>query len=82
MKHKSLLLDGLTDAVGFLCGALSGYGIGLLAGLNIMGDGYGNWAIFGIVLVGLGGGFGLQMARTWRKGWQAKAEKNNASGKN
>ncbi|QJC57744.1 hypothetical protein HC248_03075 [Polaromonas vacuolata] len=78
MKQKTLLIEGLSDAIGFLGGALLGYGIGLLAGLDIMGAGYGNAAIFGIVLVGLGGGFGLQLARTWRKSRQAKANDNKA----
>jgi hypothetical protein len=79
MKQKSLLIEGLSDAIGFFCGALLGYGIGLLAGLDILGTGYGRSAILGIVLVGLGGGFGLQMARTWRKSRQAKADEDQAS---
>jgi predicted lipid-binding transport protein (Tim44 family) len=81
MKQKSLLIEGLSDAIGFLGGALFGYGIGLLAGLDIMGAGYGNATIFGIVLVGLGGGFGLQLARTWRKNRQTKADQNQDSNK-
>ena len=66
MNTKSMLLEGLSDAVGFIGGALLGYGIGRLLGLNIFDAGYSNSSIFGIVLVGLGGGLGLQAARRWR----------------
>jgi hypothetical protein len=62
----SLLLEGLADAVGFVGGALAGYGLGLVFGLNIFDAGYSNSSIFAIVLVGLGGGGGLQLARRWR----------------
>ena len=58
MSQKSLLVEGLSDAVGFVGGALLGF--------DIFESGYGNGAIAGIVLVGLGGGGGLQIARAWR----------------
>ena len=64
---RHLLLEGLSDAVGFIGGALLGFWIGRLAGLDIFAEGYGNAAIGGIVLVGLGGGLGLQVARRWRR---------------
>ncbi|MES2362662.1 MAG: hypothetical protein V4646_12825 [Pseudomonadota bacterium] len=67
MNQKSLLVEGLSDAIGFVGGALLGFWIGRLLGLNIFEAGYGNNSIFGIVLVGLGGGLGLQLARRWRK---------------
>jgi hypothetical protein len=35
--------------------------------LNIFAAGYNNASIGGIVLVGLGGGLGLQLARRWRR---------------
>jgi hypothetical protein len=63
---KNLLLEGLTDAIGFIGGALLGFWIGRLLGFDIFSEGYGNDSIFGIVLVGLGGGLGLQGARRWR----------------
>jgi len=67
-----LLLEGLSDALGFVGGALLGFWIGRLAGLDIFAEGYGNAAIGGIVLVGLGGGLGLQVARRWRRAQEKK----------
>jgi F0F1-type ATP synthase assembly protein I len=66
MNQKSLLLEGLSDAIGFVAGALLGFWIGRFFDLNIFDAGYNNSSIFGIVLVGLGGGLGLQAARRWR----------------
>lgn len=65
MTNK-LLLEGVSDAVGFVGGALLGFWAGQLLGWNIFAAGYGNASIGGIVLVGLGGGLGLQVARRWR----------------
>ncbi len=61
-----LLIEGLADAVGFVGGALLGYWLGLAFGLNIFDAGYSNASIGAILLVGLGGGVGLQLARRWR----------------
>ena len=63
---QRLLLVGLSDAVGFVGGALAGYGLGLLLGMDIFDQGYGSASILGIALVGLGGGLGLHLARRWR----------------
>ena len=65
--NNSLLFEGLTDAVGFLGGSLMGFGLGNLFGLDIFANGYSNSVIGGIVLVGLGGGMGLQGVRRWRQ---------------
>jgi hypothetical protein len=65
MKH-ALLFEGVTDALGFVAGALLGFGLGHLLDLNVFAPGYGNASVAGIVLVGLGGGIGLSMARRWR----------------
>ncbi len=64
---KSLLAEGLSDAVGFVGGALLGFWIGRLLGLDIFAAGYGTASMGGILLVGLGGGGGLQLARRWQK---------------
>lgn len=65
MRH-ALWIEGLSDALGFVAGALLGYVLGLVFGLDILGSGYSNSTIAGILLVGLGGGVGLQLARRWR----------------
>lgn len=63
---KKLLLEGVSDAAGFMGGALSGYWLGQAAGWNIFDAGYGATSLLGIVAVGLGGGLGLHLARRWR----------------
>jgi hypothetical protein len=65
MKNN-LWLEGLSDAIGFVGGALLGFWAGRMFGLDIFAPGYGNASIGGIVLVGLGGGLGLQIARRLR----------------
>ena len=60
---RQLLLEGVTDAAGFLGGALAGYGIGRMLGLDIFTEGYDSSSITGIVLVGLGCGLGRHLAR-------------------
>ena len=64
--NKSPLAEGLTDALGFITGAILAYLAGLLLGLNAMAPGYGNSTIAGMVLIGLGGGLGVQLARRWQ----------------
>jgi hypothetical protein len=61
-----LLIEGLTDAAGFVVGALIGFAVARLLGLDPLADGYGNSAIGGIVLCGLGGGAGVHIARRLR----------------
>jgi hypothetical protein len=67
------LIEGLTDAIGFVVGALLGYGLGVAFGLNLFAAGYGTGSIIAILLVGIGGGMGLQAARHFR-GPKADAE--------
>lgn len=64
---QRLLLEGLSDAVGFVGGALAGYGLGLLLGMDIFDQGYGSASILGALPWWvLGGGLGLHLARRWR----------------
>jgi hypothetical protein len=63
---RQMLLEGLSEALGFVGGALAGYGVGLLLGWDIFAPGYSNSSIAGIVLVGLGGGLGRHLARRLR----------------
>ena len=69
-------MEGVSDAIGFLGGSLLGFWAGHLLGLDIFAEGYGNSTLGGIVLVGLGGGLGLQLARHWRR---TQAQKQNES---
>ncbi len=74
---NSLWFQGLADAVGFVGGALLGFGLGRLLGLDIFAEGYTNSAIAGIVLAGLGGGGGLQLSRHWQARRAAKAAESD-----
>jgi hypothetical protein len=63
---RQLLLLGLAQAVLFVVGAVLGRWLGLALGLDAFGPGgYSNNAIFGILLIGLGGGAGAQLAKAW-----------------
>jgi uncharacterized membrane protein len=75
MNSMSLLLDGLADAAGFVGGSLLAFWLGRLFGLDIFEAGYSNSTIAGILLVGLGGGLGLQIARRLRTAQRAKQAK-------
>ena len=63
---NKLLIEGFSDALGFVGGALLGYWAGHLLGLDIFSAGYSYTSIGGIAVVGIGGGLGLQLARRWR----------------
>ncbi len=65
-EARTLLIEGISDAVGFVGGALAGYWIGQWLGWDIFSEGYTGASIGAIALVGLGGGGGLQLARLWR----------------
>lgn len=69
---QKLLLEGVSDAVCFMLGALAGYGLTLALGMDIFADGYSGSSIAGIVIVGLAGGAGLHLARIWRERTQAR----------
>ncbi len=74
----NLLLQGLSDALGFLIGSALGWGLGQLAGLDLFEPGYSVRAMVAICLIGLGGGMGLQAARHWRAHKAANSSKDNA----
>ena len=64
---SNALAEGLTDAAGFLTGALAGTMLGRLFGFDFLHEpGYGTNVLIGILLVGLGGGLGIKIARAWR----------------
>lgn len=70
---QKLLLEGVSDAVCFMLGALAGYGLGQAVGIDIFSDGYSGSSMVGILMVGLGGGAGLHLARIWRNLQKSKA---------
>ena len=76
MNQKSMLIEGLTDAIGFIGGALMGFWLGKLFGLNIFDPGYSNASLVAIGLAGLGGGLGVQVARRVRSTHLAKQAKD------
>ena len=65
-KKIDFFAVGLSDAIGFLGGSLAGYWIGKLLGMDIFAPGYVVSSTVAILLVGLGGGLGLQLARRWQ----------------
>ncbi len=75
MNSKTLLMDGLADAVGFVGGSLLSFWVGRFFGFDIFDAGYSNTTIAGIVMVGIGGGLGLQIARRVRATQQANQAK-------
>jgi hypothetical protein len=56
-------IEGVIDAIGFIVGALIGFGVGQLLGFDLFSAGYGTASIVGILMVGVGGGAGVQVAR-------------------
>ena len=64
---KQLLFDGLADCVGFAGGAFLCYWIGTLLSFNMAVAGNtSNAGIIGVVVMLIGGGFGLKIARQLR----------------
>jgi hypothetical protein len=63
MSAKTLLLQGIFDAAGFVIGALAAYGIGRLFGLDLFAQGYGSNSMGAILMSGLGAGLGVAVAR-------------------
>lgn len=63
---QQLLLEGSSDAIGFVGGALLGWGLSHVLGFDLFAQGFGTGSIAAIALVGVGGGVGLKLARLWR----------------
>ena len=79
---RNLLAEGISDAVGFVGGALLGFWAGRLLGWNIFAAGYGIDSIGGILMVGLGGGLGLQLARRWQAAQAAQPKSDDGTDDN
>ncbi len=63
---SQLLALGLGQAIGFVAGALLGRWAGLVLGFDALAPGeYTARSMIGIVLIALGGGGGVQLARRW-----------------
>ena len=62
-----LLMEGLSDAVGFVGGALAAFWLARALGFDLFAEGWGGGSLVSIACVGLGGGVGLQLARGWRR---------------
>ena len=70
------LSEGLTDAAGFFLGALGAAAIARATGFDFLEPGYGWRVIVGLLMVGLGGGVGLQLARWVRVRFLAGADED------
>jgi len=66
-KTRDALTEGLSDAVGFVLGALAGWGVGRLLGFDFVASpGYDARAMIGLVFIALGCGVGKWAATRWR----------------
>lgn len=64
---KQLLFEGLTDFIGFATGAFLCYWVGTLSGFNMAVAGNtSNAGIISVVVMLIGGGLGLKIARRLR----------------
>jgi len=68
------LVEGLTDALGFFVGALGAAALARAIGFDFLAPGYGMRVIVGLLMVGAGGGLGLQLARRVRARFAADAD--------
>lgn len=63
---RRALLEGLADACGFVLGALAGWGLGILLGVDfIRSRGYDPTSMLGLVAILLGCGAGKWLSRRW-----------------
>jgi hypothetical protein len=67
-RFRDAWIVGLSDAAGFVLGALVGWGAGRLLGFDFFASsGYDANAMVGLVLIALGCGAGKALARRWRE---------------
>ncbi|MED5619680.1 hypothetical protein [Ideonella sp. BN130291] len=70
---KELLVEGVSDALGFLLGGLAGWAVGQWLGFDFFAEpGYNARAMTGLVLIALGCGAGKWAALRWRRGRKTK----------
>lgn len=55
----------LAQALGFIAGALAGYVLARLLGIDLLHHAYGTRSVLAVAAVGLGGGIGIGAARHW-----------------
>jgi hypothetical protein len=63
MKTKSLLLQGVFDAAGFVIGSATATFAARAFGLDFFAEGYSSRTIVAILISGLGAGLGVAIAR-------------------
>lgn len=56
------------QALGFVAGALAGYWLARVAGIDVLRDLQGNASVLGIAAIGLCGGVGIGAGRRWAEG--------------
>jgi hypothetical protein len=67
-QTRDALTVGVSDAAGFVLGALAGWGLGRLLGFDFVSSpGYDARAMVGLVFIALGCGVGKWAARRWRE---------------
>jgi hypothetical protein len=70
---RELLVEGVSDALGFLLGGLAGWAVGQWLGFDFFAEsGYTPRAMMGLVLIALGCGAGKWVALRWRRGRKTK----------
>ncbi|HSW06521.1 hypothetical protein [Aquabacterium sp.] len=70
---REALIEGLSDAAGFVLGALAGWQLGRLLGFDVFASaGWDARAMVGVVLIALGCGAGKWAAMRWRAGRNTK----------
>jgi len=55
----------LAQAAGFAAGALAGYVLARLLGIDLLRDPYGSRSVLAVAAIGLCGGIGIGAARRW-----------------